>query len=37
MDRAMDFLIEAATRGDKDSMIRTAKAFDTGFNLGDRR
>lgn len=36
-DRGMDCLLEAATHGDKDSMIKVAQAFDTGVNLGDSR
>jgi len=36
-DRAMDCLIEVATRGDKDCMMKTAKAYDTGINLGTAR
>lgn len=36
-DRAMDCLIEVATRGDKDCMMKTAKAYDTGLNLGTAR
>ena len=33
----MDCLIEVATRGDRDSMIKVARAFDTGVNLGSAR
>lgn len=33
----MDCLIEVATRGDRDSMIKVARAFDTGVNLGRAR
>ena len=36
-DQSMDCYIEAATRGDRDSMIRTARAYDTGINLGKAR
>ncbi|XP_066934705.1 eukaryotic elongation factor 2 kinase-like isoform X2 [Clytia hemisphaerica] len=36
-DHSMDCYIEAATRGDRDSMIRTARAYDTGLNLGKAR
>lgn len=33
----MDCLIEVATQGDRDSMIKVARAFDTGVNLGSAR
>ena len=33
----MDCLIEVATRGDRDSMMKVARAFDTGVNLGSAR
>ncbi|XP_047143201.1 eukaryotic elongation factor 2 kinase isoform X1 [Hydra vulgaris] len=36
-DLGMNFMIEAATRNDKDCMMKTAKAFDTGIMLGKKR
>ena len=36
-DLAMDHLIAAASQGDSECLLKAAKAFETGINIGSKR